>query len=104
MNVIVCKSSYENKYHIVKNNETLFDIAKNFKVPVSYIKKLNKIENDKDFYEGKILFFEKVNYKIHIVKPMETIDSISTMYGIDRNELIKNNNIKSLFIGQQLEI
>ena len=104
MSVTVLKQNFNHKFHVVQCGETLEDIAKNYKIPVSYIQKQNNIETEEDFYVGKILYFEKVGYTIHVVKPRETLESICLNYGVDKEYLIKKNKITRLFIGQQLEI
>lgn len=61
------------------------------------------IEEDLDNREKNIFFICKKN-KIHIVKPGETIKSICLKYNINEDELIKSNNLKTIFIGQQINI
>jgi len=53
--------------------------------------------------EKNIFFICKKN-KIHIVKPGETIESICLKYNKNKEELIKSNNLKTIFIGQQINI
>ncbi len=65
----------------------------------------NKIENiskKKSIYEDKT-----ENKKIHIVKSGETLSSISKLYSISKDLIIKLNNLKNqnyIFIGQNLII
>ena len=87
-------------YYILRLNKENFD----------YI--MSKILNNnlfittskQDYKIGDYVFFNK-NFKIkHIVKPFESIDDIAKKYKKDKNEILNKNNIKNIFVGQQLDI
>ena len=42
----------------------------------------------------------------YIVKPMDTLDAVSLKFGVDKENIITENNLKTekLFIGQKLKI
>lgn len=61
------------------------------------------IEEDLNNKSKNIFIINKKN-KIHIVKPGETINSISLKYNKSEEEIIKNNNVNKIFVGQQLKI
>ena len=42
--------------------------------------------------------------KTHIVRPAETIKSIAEKYGTSEEDIMIKNNIKQIFVGQQLFI
>ena len=92
--------SKKNIFYTVKNNETLIDIAKKFQVPEEYILQ----HNSNNFYNGKVLFIPEINFKIHIVKPFETLQSVSNLYGVAVDKIIENNNLQTsfIFVGQKL--
>ena len=94
--------SEKNIFYKVRLNDTFDTIAKKFDVPVDYIKDNNKGE----LYLGKVLFLPATNFKIHIVKPFETLSKIANIYGVKIAEIIKNNNLPSeyIFVGQKLYI
>lgn len=94
--------SEKNIFYKVRLNDTFDTIAKKFDVPVDYVKDNNKGE----LYFGKVLFLPATNFKIHIVKPFETLSKIANIYGVKIAEIIKNNNLPSeyIFVGQKLYI
>ena len=59
-----------------------------------------------DLYEGEVVKVLTDGKKLHIVKPMESLQIISQKYNISVNDLVKFNNLKSnrLFVGQTLII
>lgn len=83
----------------INKGDTLQSIANMFKVSTQSITKQNK-----DLQVGDRVIIDLTPKTIHIVSPGETISSIATKYGKSCQELIKNNNIKRLFIGQRLQI
>ena len=69
---------------------------------------INIIRNNPniDLYEGEIVKIMNKTGNYHIVKPLETLNTIAQKYGTTIEELIKVNNLNSkrLFIGQSLKI
>lgn len=98
--------------HTVKSKETLSKIALNYNVPMWAVMLKNNIEDPDKINEGDILEIptpEEIKQleeikkaketpqekpKEHIVKENETLSEIAIMYEIDKNDLIKWNNIQ----------
>ncbi len=96
------KEVYEqNIIYQLKENETLESVCNEFKVSINHVKRINNIENAT---YGDYVFFDKINLKIHIVKPNQTIDDIAKIYGTTAENIKKQNNISAIFLGQQLII
>ena len=74
-----------------------------------FVKK-NALKNFLLLYEninlkvGDYVFVKKNKNTIHIVRPNETLDSIAMLYNTTAKNLMVKNNIKKVFIGQQLLI
>lgn len=87
-------------FYEVKCNQSIDEIATQLRVPKDYITK----NNSGQIYEGKVLFIPQTNLKSHVVKPFETIETISKKYGITVEEIMSKNSLKSnyIFIGQKL--
>ena len=87
-------------YYILRLNKENFDYI------MSCVSNKNLcILNEKPAYKlGDYLFINNKVKVSHIVKPFETIDDIAKKYNVDREEILKRNNIKNIFVGQQLDI
>ena len=90
----------ETVLHQFSENETIFDVAKKYNISVELLKR-NKTQN---IYAGQCIAISGLNKKYHIVKPTETILSISTLYHTTPELILKKNNVQQIFIGQLLEI
>lgn len=57
-------------------------------------------------YVGEWVRIKVNNYRIHIVRPMDTLDKIASQYGVSVDVLIRDNNLQTnrLFIGQVIKI
>ncbi len=72
-----------------------------------YGMELNVFRNNTQIppFAGEYVKITVPNYKIHIVKPTETLEGIASTYNIDKQKLISDNNLTSkIFIGQRLKI
>ena len=83
----------------VGHNEKLEDVLKKFSVGV-----FNVVFENEDLSEGDIVLIKLLNAKIHIVKPAETLESIARQYCVSVEELCEKNQIKAVFVGQQIII
>lgn len=90
-------------YYRVKCGETIRELKEKFNTDIENILRNNK---DIDLYAGEWVKIKQNDYKIHIVKPTETINLIADLYGITSDKLLKDNELISekLFIGQILKI
>jgi len=86
----------------IQCQETLKTIAEKFNVSEEILKQFNKVE--KLQIGDRLLVPIDVKY-MHVVKPMETLQSISKTYQTTPEKIKDDNKISSaIFIGQQLLI
>ena len=70
--------------------------------------KENILRNNENLklYCGEWIKIKVNNFKIHHVKPAESLSSIAKFYGTDSKKIIEDNKLlnEKLFIGQRLKI
>lgn len=54
--------------------------------------------------KGQYIVIKPKKYKIHVVKPNQTLSEIAAIYELPSNQILQNNNITNIFVGQQLKI
>ena len=87
-------------YYVLMLEEDNFDYFKSYLIKHN----IKKYFPNRDCRLGDYVFIPRDIKIIHIVKPFETIEGIAKKYSKDKNVILKNNNIKSIFVGQQLNI
>lgn len=60
--------------------------------------------DESNLQKGQYVVYKPKNYKIHIVRPNQTLEDISNIYNISTAEILKRNNIQVIFTGLQLKI
>lgn len=73
------------------------------------IESLNKegyVVSNEHYYVNNVLLKRAVFDDVYIVKPLDTIEKISKLLNLEKEIIIKLNNLKTekLFIGQRLKI
>lgn len=98
MEIIDC-STGECVLYQVQNGETINEISNRFANC-----KIIRNNPNIDLYDGEIIKVVRQSHKSHIVKPMETLDSIAKQYNLTQEHIMNINNLNSkrLFIGQTL--
>lgn len=84
------------------SNESFEEIAKKFDCSVSSLKSYNKLDS---IYNGSILAIpshQTQTKKVYVVKPADTLEKIAIKLNVKKQDLIKENNINKVFIGQIL--
>lgn len=93
--------------YVVKKGDTLYGIANKYNVSVDNLKSYNNLSTD-SLSIGQIIKIpdNKVNSNEYVVKSGDSLYSISRKYGVDVDDLMSVNNLKStvLSIGQVLKI
>lgn len=96
------KEIYEqNIIYQLQIGETLESVCNDFKVSLNHIKRINNITSAS---AGDYVFLDKINLKIHIVKPNQTLEEIAKTYNTTVEHIKEQNNINAIFLGQQLII
>ena len=99
----------DNNVYIVQKGDTLYSISRKLNIPIDTLKSLNNL-NSNEIYIGQQLILEEpeipVEYDLYTVKKGDSLWSISQMYNIKVNDLIKLNNLNDLTlqINQQLKV
>lgn len=92
----------EKFFYRVQEGDSLFSISEKFNIPACVIIKLNNLK--KEVSLGDILYLEyceKIRYK---VKLFDTAESVAQKFGVDKDNLLKENGVKYLFYGIILQI
>lgn len=102
MEIINCNKAQYMWYQVQKN-DNLNSILNTFSTTSNKVIRNNP---NIDFYEGEMVKILQPTSITHIVKPLETLDTIAQKYNTDIEHLVKCNNLisKRLFIGQTLII
>lgn len=93
--------------HVVKEEDTLYSISKQYGVSIEEIKTLNDLEeNNINIGDSLRMSGTVVKSGYHVVKPKETLYSISKQYNVTVEELKSLNGLHEnhLDIGQQLRV
>ena len=90
-------------YYRVQSGDNFANICSRFNTSKENIIRNN---NDLDLYVGEWIVIKTNEFKIHYVKPMETLEDIAKKYETIKEKISQDNNLKSerLFIGQLLKI
>lgn len=101
------KNNTSSNEYVVKKGDTLYGIANKYNVSVDNLKSYNNLSTD-SLSIGQIIKIpdNKVNSNEYVVKSGDSLYSISRKYGVDVDDLMSVNNLKStvLSIGQVLKI
>lgn len=95
--------------YVVQKGDTLYSISRKFNISVNDLKILNNL-NTNEIYIGQELILKEPEiapeYDIYEVKKGDSLWSISQMYNMNVNDLIKLNNLDNLTlqINQQLKV
>lgn len=90
-------------YYRVKEGETLKSLLNMFNSSKENILRNNK---NIELYPGEVIKIKINDYRTHIVKPTENLESIASIYKIEKDKLKRTNDLKTerLYIGQMLKI
>lgn len=101
------KNNTSSNEYVVKKGDTLYGIANKYNVSVDNLKSYNNLSTD-SLSIGQIIKIpdNKVNSNKYVVKSGDSLWSISRKYGVDVDDLMSVNNLKStvLSVGQVLKI
>lgn len=91
--------------YVVKRGDSLYEIAKKFKVNVERIVNDNQLDPNKNLVVGQALVIMKDNFT-YTVKPGDTLDKIAKENFVDVEDIMEDNNLLTdqIYVGQQLEI
>ncbi len=89
-------------YYVVKDNDTLYSIAKNYNTHVNTLAEINGLNLNDYIYKGQTLLVPKRNIKTYITKEGDTLTSVSKYFNVTKEKLIDDNKIIYLLPEQLL--
>ena len=116
------ESTDESDFHIVKENETLLDISKKYKLTLTELKQANNLETTlidkgqrlrvKNLGKLNVLLdkpsidSDNITSNFHVVKKGETLYSLSKRYNLTVTELKNKNGLNTnlIKVGQKLRV
>nr|WP_243349294.1 glucosaminidase domain-containing protein [Parabacteroides sp. FAFU027] len=102
--------SNELLYVVAKRGDTYEAIAEDMGFKVKDLAKYNETPEDFPLKQGDIVYLEKKNKKVkggnerHVVKPGESMHSISQIYGIRMASLYKLNKLDGEYVPQDSDV
>lgn len=102
MEIINC-NTFDKILVRVQRGDTMQGIAQTYNTNICNILRNNP---SIDLYEGEVVKINRSTKKTHVVKPMETLNSIAMKYETTTTQLIKINQLNStrLFVGQMIQV
>lgn len=91
------------KIYVVKDGENLLSISAKFGVSPMEILTKNKI-SEHNIQLGTVLVIDKVDGQRYIVKPFDSLESISEKFNKSVEDIKNFNNIKQVFLGEVIYI
>ena len=86
------------QYIVFRKNDDIKEVAKAFHVTERKIRKFNDMKKDAQLVAGQMVYLEpkkkKGSITRHIVRPGETLYTISQAYGIELSQVYKINKLK----------
>ena len=95
-----------NLVYIVKNGDTLWNIAKKYNINVNDLKSVNNLDTNLLSIGQELIIPETTDYKTYTVRSGDSLWKIANKYNISVDDLIQANNLTNdiLSIGQVLII
>jgi LysM repeat protein len=103
MEIIVPKNmeSYFNIYTI-ESGDTLYEIARKYNINPTLLASINGLNMNDYIYPNQEILIPKSGYSYYITDEGDTLDTVSDTFMIDKDYLLKQNNIIYLLPGQVL--
>ncbi len=83
----------------IEKKQTIDEFIKIFSLNIEQV-----IYEKNNLTKGDIVIVKDINRIIHVVRPLENLESIAKKYNVSVEYLMEKNNINKIFIGQQIYI
>lgn len=90
------------EYYRVKKGDNIYDIARRYNINPELLASLNGLNFSDYIYPDQLIMIPKPNFSYYITKEGDTLDSVSNVLGINRDKLLRENDIIYLLEGQLL--
>lgn len=94
-------SPYYMAYEI-KKGDTLYQISKEYNVNTKLLAELNGLNLDDYIYPGQTILIPKKNVSYYITKDGDTLDTVSDIFNVNIDNIIKDNKTIYLKEGQMI--
>lgn len=92
MTLLIPKKNNEYfNYYIIKEGDTLFNIAKKYNINSNLLSILNGLDNEDYIYTNQIIMIPKEKVKIYITAQGDTLQNIIKGINVDTNKLLIEN-------------
>lgn len=88
------ESIIENEFYDtykIKKGDSLYKISKNFNVNTSLLAELNGLDLDDYIYPNQIIQIPKSNVSYYITKEGDTLETVSNIFKVKIDDLVKQN-------------
>ncbi|MEG1015956.1 MAG: LysM peptidoglycan-binding domain-containing protein [Bacilli bacterium] len=89
-------------YYVIKQGDTLYDIAKKFNLNYKLINELNGFEENTYIYPNQTIMLPVKGVQYYITKDDDTLKEVSKIFGKTENELVSQNKTLYLLSGQMI--
>ncbi len=99
------KNSLESPYYEVyeiKEGDSLYKISKKYNVNTKLLAELNGLDLDDYIYPEQMILVPKKDVSYYITKEGDTLNTVSKLFGVKENDLIKQNQTIYLQNGQMI--
>ncbi len=90
------------EYYRVQKGDSIYEIARKYNINPELLASLNGLNYSDYIYPDQLIMIPKPNYSYYITKEGDTLDSVSNVLGINRDKLLRENDIIYLLEGQLL--
>ena len=87
-------------YYVIEKGDNLYGIARKYNINPELLASMNGLDMDDYIYPNQEILIPKSGYSYYITKEGDTIDTVSNIFKLNRNELLENNPIIYLLAGQ----
>ncbi len=101
MDIIVPKNrdQYFN-YYVIEKGDNLYEIARKYNINPELLASMNGLEMDDYIYPNQELLIPKSGYSYYITKDGDTLDMVSDVFRVNKDELMNDNSTIYLMPGQ----
>lgn len=89
-------------YYVIQSGDSLYKIAQKFNMNPKLIAELNGLKIDDYIYPNQTLIIPKKGVQYYITKDEDTLKNVGNVFGINENEIIKQNQTIYLLPGQMI--
>lgn len=90
------------EYYRVQKGDSIYGIARRYNINPELLASLNGLNFDDYIYPDQLIMIPKPNFSYYITKEGDTLDSVSNVLGVNRDKLLRENDILYLLEGQLL--